>query len=70
MMQKFAVIVLGGTGQAGGATVAEVLAVPECLREVVMATRKPNATRSRMFQPLGHSVRGGLLSVTICGRSA
>ena len=39
MMQNFAVIVLGGTGQVGGATVAELLAIPEC-REVVMVTRK------------------------------
>jgi uncharacterized protein YbjT (DUF2867 family) len=44
---NFAVIVLGGTGQVGGATVAELLAIPEC-REVVMVTRKPIAARSRV----------------------
>jgi uncharacterized protein YbjT (DUF2867 family) len=47
MMQNFAVIVLGGTGQVGGATVAELLAIPEC-REVMMVTRKPIAARSRV----------------------
>jgi uncharacterized protein YbjT (DUF2867 family) len=41
------VIVLGGTGQVGGAAVAELLALPEC-REVVMVTRKPIAARSRV----------------------
>jgi uncharacterized protein YbjT (DUF2867 family) len=47
MNQNFAVIILGGTGQVGGATVAELLAIPEC-REVVMVTRKPIAARSRV----------------------
>ena len=47
MKQNFAVIILGGTGQVGGATVAELLAIPEC-REVVMVTRKPAAARSRV----------------------
>ena len=47
MKQRFAAIVLGGTGQVGGAAVAELLAVPEC-REVVMVTRKPIAARSRV----------------------
>jgi uncharacterized protein YbjT (DUF2867 family) len=47
MKQNFAAIVLGGTGQVGGATVAELLAIPEC-REVVMVTRKPIAARSRV----------------------
>ena len=47
MNQNFAAIVLGGTGQVGGAAVAELLAIPEC-REVVMVTRKPMAPRSRM----------------------
>jgi len=47
MKQNFAVIILGGTGQVGGATVAELLAVPEC-REVVMVTRKPIAARPRV----------------------
>ena len=46
MNQKFAAIVLGGTGQVGGAAVAELLAIPEC-REVVMVTRKPIPVRSR-----------------------
>jgi len=47
MMQNFAAIILGGTGQVGGAAVAELLAIPEC-REVVMVTRKPIAPRSRV----------------------
>jgi uncharacterized protein YbjT (DUF2867 family) len=45
--QSFATIILGGTGQVGGATVAELLAISEC-REVVMVTRKPTAPRSRV----------------------
>jgi uncharacterized protein YbjT (DUF2867 family) len=40
-------MILGGTGQVGGAAVAELLAIPEC-REVVMITRKPIAPRSRV----------------------
>ena len=47
MNQNFAVIILGGTGQVGGAAVAELLAIPEC-REVVMVTRKPLVARSRV----------------------
>src|SRR4051812_7392595 len=47
MNRNFAAIVLGGTGQVGGATVAELLAIPEC-REVVMVTRKPLVARSRV----------------------
>lgn len=47
MNQNFAVIVLGGTGQVGGAAVAELLAIPAC-REVVMITRKPIAAQSRV----------------------
>src|SRR5580658_475233 len=47
MNQNFAAIVLGGTGQVGGAAVAELLAIPEC-REVVMVTRKPIVPRSRV----------------------
>ena len=47
MKQNFAVIILGGTGQVGGAAVAELLAISEC-REVVMVTRKPIAARSRV----------------------
>jgi uncharacterized protein YbjT (DUF2867 family) len=47
MNENFSAIILGGTGQVGGATVAELLAIPEC-REVVMVTRKPIATRSRV----------------------
>jgi uncharacterized protein YbjT (DUF2867 family) len=46
-MQNFAAMILGGTGQVGGAAVAELLAIPEC-REVVMVTRKPVAPRSRV----------------------
>jgi uncharacterized protein YbjT (DUF2867 family) len=45
--QSFAVIILGGTGQVGSAAVAELLAASEC-REVVMVTRKPIASRSRV----------------------
>ena len=47
MNQNFAAIILGGTGQVGAATVAELLAVPEC-REVVMVTRKPIAAQPRV----------------------
>lgn len=47
MKQDFAAIILGGTGQVGGATVVELLAIPEC-REVVMVTRKPIAPRPRV----------------------
>jgi uncharacterized protein YbjT (DUF2867 family) len=47
MTQTFAVIVLGGTGQVGGAAVAELLAITEC-REVVMVTRKPIAAGPRI----------------------
>ena len=47
MRQTFAAIVLGGTGQVGGAAVAELLEIPEC-REVLMVTRKPIAARSRV----------------------
>jgi len=47
MNQNFAAIILGGTGQVGGAAVAELLAIPEC-RVVVMITRKPIAARSRV----------------------
>ena len=47
MKQHFATIILGGTGQVGGAAVTELLAIPEC-REVVMVTRKPIAARSRV----------------------
>jgi uncharacterized protein YbjT (DUF2867 family) len=47
MNQNFAAIILGGTGQVGGAAVAELLAIPE-YREVVMVTRKPIAARSRV----------------------
>jgi uncharacterized protein YbjT (DUF2867 family) len=46
-MKHFAAMILGGTGQVGGAAVAELLAIPEC-REVVMVTRKPIAARSRV----------------------
>jgi uncharacterized protein YbjT (DUF2867 family) len=47
MKQNFAAIILGGTGQVGGAAVAELLAISEC-REVVMVTRKPIASESRV----------------------
>jgi len=45
--RNFAVIILGGTGQVGGAAVTELLANPEC-RQVVMVTRNPIAARSRV----------------------
>ena len=47
MNQNFSVIILGGTGQVGGAAVAELLATSEC-REVVMVTRKPITPRPRV----------------------
>jgi uncharacterized protein YbjT (DUF2867 family) len=47
MNQNFAAIILGGTGQVGGAAVAQLLAIPEC-REVVMVTRKPIVAPSRV----------------------
>lgn len=47
MKERFAAVILGGTGQVGGAAVAELLAVPEC-REVVMVTRKAIAARLRV----------------------
>lgn len=47
MNQNFAAIILGGTGQVGGATVSELLAIPQC-REVVMVTRKPIIPQSRV----------------------
>jgi len=47
MNRNFAAIVLGGTGQVGGATVSALLAIPEC-REVMMVTRKPIAPRTRV----------------------
>jgi uncharacterized protein YbjT (DUF2867 family) len=43
----FSTIILGGTGQVGGAAVDELLAIPAC-REVVMVTRKPIASRDRV----------------------
>src|SRR5580693_9184897 len=47
MKQNFAAMILGGTGQVGGAAVAELLAIPEC-REMIMVTRKPIAMRLRV----------------------
>jgi uncharacterized protein YbjT (DUF2867 family) len=47
MEQNFAALILGGSGQVGGAAVAELLAIPEC-REVVMITRKPLPARARV----------------------
>jgi len=47
MKKNFAAVILGGTGEVGGAAVAELLAVAEC-REVVMVTRKPIAARVRV----------------------
>ena len=47
MNQSFAAIILGGTGQVGGAAVRELLAASQC-REVVMVTRGPITPRSRV----------------------
>jgi uncharacterized protein YbjT (DUF2867 family) len=47
MNDNFAAIILGGTGQVGGATVEALLGIPNC-REVVMITRKPIPPRSRI----------------------
>ena len=47
MTQNFAVIIIGGTGQVGGAVVTELLALAQC-REVVMVTRQTIAARSRV----------------------
>ena len=47
MTQSFAVLILGGTGQVGGAAVEELLDLAEC-RQVVMVTRKPIVPRSRV----------------------
>lgn len=42
MSTVFRTIIIGGTGQVGGAVVQELLATAEC-REIVMVTRKPIA---------------------------
>ena len=47
MKQKFAAIILGGTGQVGSAVVKELLAIPEC-RQVVIVARKPTPPRERV----------------------
>ena len=47
MPHNFAAIILGGTGQVGGATVEALLAIPQC-REVIMLTRKPIQPRARI----------------------
>ena len=47
VMKDFAAIVLGGTGQVGGAAVAALLGIRHC-REVVMVTRQPVAPRDRV----------------------
>jgi NAD(P)-dependent dehydrogenase (short-subunit alcohol dehydrogenase family) len=47
MKQNFAAIILGGTGQVGGAAVVELLAIREC-RQVVIISRRPIAPRSRV----------------------
>jgi hypothetical protein len=45
MQQNFAAMILGGTGQVGGAAVAEPLEISKC-REVVIVTSKPITARS------------------------
>ncbi|MBE7157856.1 MAG: hypothetical protein INR62_05400 [Rhodospirillales bacterium] len=47
MKQDFAAMVLGGTGQVGGAAVAELLAIPEC-REIVLISRRDVPERPRV----------------------
>jgi uncharacterized protein YbjT (DUF2867 family) len=47
MTSPFRVIVIGGTGQVGGAVVQALLAEPAC-SEVVMVTRKPIAPSDRL----------------------
>jgi hypothetical protein len=47
VQQNFAAMILGGTGQVGGAAIAELPAISEC-REVVIVPRKPIAARSRV----------------------
>ena len=47
MEQSFAAVILGGTGQVGGAAVEELLAIPSC-REVVMVSRKAVAAQHRV----------------------
>lgn len=47
MKENFAAIILGGTGQVGGAAVTELLEASGC-REVVMITRKQIAPRPRV----------------------
>jgi uncharacterized protein YbjT (DUF2867 family) len=49
MKRDFAGIILGGTGQVGGAAVAELLAIPEC-REVVMVTLRWSASNAHSSQ--------------------
>lgn len=47
MNRNFAALILGGTGQVGGATVTELLALQEC-REVIIVSRKPVGPRPRL----------------------
>lgn len=47
MNDTFAAIILGGTGQVGAATIAELLALSAC-REIVSITRKPVALQPRV----------------------
>lgn len=47
MNSPFAAIILGGTGQVGAATVAQLLSIPAC-REVVSVTRKPVTPQPRV----------------------
>jgi hypothetical protein len=54
--QSFATIIFGGTGQVGGAAVAELVATSEC-REVVMVTRKPIAPRIASSSSAGSRIK-------------
>jgi uncharacterized protein YbjT (DUF2867 family) len=65
MKQNFSAIILGGTGQVGGAAVAELLAIPEC-RELVMVTRKPVAAQSRLRNVVLDTAAADFADQTAC----
>src|ERR1700690_3139973 len=66
MNENFAAVILGGTGQVGGAAVKELLAIPEC-REAVMVPRKPIAAGARAAN--GRRARAAVW-VSVPGRRA
>jgi uncharacterized protein YbjT (DUF2867 family) len=63
MTQNFAAIILGGTGQVGGAAVEALLAIPQC-REVVMITRKAIAARPRVRNVVLDTGSGDFAEIT------